>query len=492
MPQGQIRKGFFFYFGLFVLLLISIFLICLVIMMFNPGKTVLWMQYFTANDDELIEKTSDGSRTIDWSQVNSLEINCSYANVVVQKNNEYNLDCVHIVNNAKGFAVESNAVHFDYNVYYEGSTLKIDVTEPTGFMFFSKDIRIILHASENSSLNFSTLNLKITTTSGNVEIGGTTAKAAEEIRLNSLDVSTGSGRITFSQMFNTSSLTGLNLYTEEGKLLSTKNINYGNETVNGFVVNCDATIGTDKGAISYDYINTGSHDIYASCKSGTFAADYIVAENLKVTCVQGNYKFGNVMANLDYTNSEDSLLAPNIVVDYLSGNFTISGGDNFKGSAEPSVNIKKIDGEISMLVDKGSITVGEANGAVDINSEDNLNVDIIIGENNGSAKRIITQNSNVSIGFLGVVSNNTTIETDRGNIVVNVTSVANFTANAWVNDLEGTTRLADDKISISHGLIEGETKNPLVVRGTSSTSGTLTIRTNSSLSYNLVAKENLV
>ena len=43
MGQGQIKKGFFFYFGLFVLALVAVFMVCLVIMMFNPGKTVLWM-----------------------------------------------------------------------------------------------------------------------------------------------------------------------------------------------------------------------------------------------------------------------------------------------------------------------------------------------------------------------------------------------------------------------------------------------------------------
>ena len=72
MGQGQIRKGFFFYFGLFVLLLISVFLVCLVIMMFNPGKTVLWMKYFTDNNVYKYETTTDGSETpIDFSSLSS-------------------------------------------------------------------------------------------------------------------------------------------------------------------------------------------------------------------------------------------------------------------------------------------------------------------------------------------------------------------------------------------------------------------------------------
>ena len=91
MPQGQIRKGFFFYFGLLVLLLIAVFMVCLVVLMFNPGKTVLWMQYFTGEDNIYVDKTTDENKTaIDWTNVSKLEINCTYANVTVEKNHNKN------------------------------------------------------------------------------------------------------------------------------------------------------------------------------------------------------------------------------------------------------------------------------------------------------------------------------------------------------------------------------------------------------------------
>lgn len=491
MPQGHIRKGFFFYFGLFVLLLIAIFMICLVVMMFNPGKTVLWMQYFTANDQTRIVKTTDGTQDINWNNVTNLEINCSYANVIVEKNNEYTLDGLFIVNNAKGFAAASNAVPFNYQVYYEGSTLKVDVTEPTGFIYLSKDIKIILHASENSSLDFSNLNLTVNSKSGEINVGGTGAKAAEEVKLNKLNASTESGTIILTNMFNTSNLTEFNLNSESGKIWSTKEVSVGDNSLNGFVTNCDTSIKTNKGLISFDVVNVGDKKLSISCKKGNVAIDYIYAKDVSVACVQGNYKFGDIYGNLDYTNSEDSILAPNIVANYVEGNFAISGRNGFKGSAEPDININKIDGGISVLVDKGSVVVNEANGAIDIMSENNLKVDITVGENNNEIKRVISANGDVTLGFIGVVGNTVNIETDKGDVVINVTSVANFTSTAWINDLEGATKLSDDKISVSHGLIEGETKNPLNVRGTSSVSGTMTIKTNSSVQYNLVTKDSL-
>ena len=104
MAQGQIRKGFFFYFGLFVLALIAVFLICLVIMMFNPGSTVLWMQYFTSNSTVAITETTDGTAMpIKLETISSIDIECSYANVVVQRNNTYDDDAIYVVNKAKGF-----------------------------------------------------------------------------------------------------------------------------------------------------------------------------------------------------------------------------------------------------------------------------------------------------------------------------------------------------------------------------------------------------
>lgn len=85
MAQGGIRKGFFFYFGLFVLLLIAIFLIILVVLLFNPGKTILWMQYFTGDGTHQITKTTDTETDIDFNNLTRIEIDCSMADVTIQR-----------------------------------------------------------------------------------------------------------------------------------------------------------------------------------------------------------------------------------------------------------------------------------------------------------------------------------------------------------------------------------------------------------------------
>lgn len=490
MPQGQIRKGFFFYFGLFVLLLIAIFLICLVVMMFNPGKTVLWMQYFTGNNHYTVTKTTDESKTqIDWANVTQLEINCTYANVTVQRNKEFSEDGIHIFNYAKGFSGASNAVHFEYNVYFEGNTLKVDVVEPNGFIFFSKDIRIVLNAHTDRQLNFDRMKLTINSKDGQVDIGGTTAKGAENVKLSSLSVNTGKGDIYISERFDTSTLTALSLISDEGKIQSTKDISYGNSsTGKGFAVNCDTTLKTNKGLISLDAVNAAGHDIDLGCKKGNVAIDFIKADTINVACVQGNYRFKTIDGNLSYTNSEDSIIAPNIIVDYISGDFSLTTTGNV--DAEPDVTIKEIKGNIMVIADKGKIDVNKAHGAISVDSANQLNVDIVVAEDREASKNIVINNvsGSVKLGFLGAVAESVRIVTEKGKVDINVTSLANFVADAFVNDGNNTTRLSNDKISVSLGLAEGETKNPLTVRGTSSVSGTMTITTNSNVSYNLVGK----
>ena len=491
MAQGQIKKGFFFYFGLFVLLLISVFFVCLVIMMFNPGQTLLWMKYFTGNEKFLVSKTTDTQTTIDWANVGSLKINCGYAKVSVQRNSEFNEDGLYIINEAKGFAGAKSVAEFDYNVYYEGNALVVDIVEPNGFLFLSKNIEVILHATVEGSTNFQNLKLEVNTTDGDIDLGGTRWNQGEEVRLSSIKASSTKGDVCINEKMNTSSLTAFSLSSNEGKLYSLKEITYdGSKTGKGFTANCDVTLKTIKGEISYDAISAGASEVSIDCKKGSFSADWVSVSSLNVRCVQGNYKIGKVYGNLDFENSEDTIIAPNIVVDYVSGNFDLSTNDT-NIQAEPDIDIGEVGGTVFVLADRGTVNIMKADGRIDILGEKSLAVDIKVAESNSQDKSIIINSGSIRIGFLGEVSGSTLLESKAGKIVVNVTSVASFTSNAFLNDLEGTTRVDGSKIFVSHGLIEGETKNPLQVRGSSASSGSMQIKTNSTINYNLVDKADL-
>ncbi len=492
MPQGQIRKGFFFYFGLFVLLLISIFCICLVVMMFNPGKTVLWMQYFTGNDKILITKTTDATKTeINWSNVTSLEINCSYANVSVRKSAEYDATGLYIFNEAKGFAGASNAVPFSYDIYFEGSNkLKVDITEPNGFLYFSKKIDIILFADADQGANYSNLKLTVNTTDGNIDLGGSGAEGGQNLKLSEVVAKTTKGSIYINEKLDTANLQKLELTTTEGNIQSVKEINYGaTGKGKGFSANCDTLLKTTSGTINFDAIVLPNKNLTIDCRKGNVAVDYINAENVNVRCFQGNYLLGKIYANLSYSKSEDSILAPNIVVDYIDGDFHLSAGDG-QAEAEPDIDIKEIRGYLDVVAKKGTLKVAKAGGEIEVSSEGSLSTNITVAENNNSTKSVVSNSGSTTLSFVGNL-NNTIVHSAKGKININITNYANFTASMFLNDIEQTNKIPDANISISHGLQPEDGLNPLTIRG-DGTAGSLHILTNGNVSFNLVAKETLV
>lgn len=487
MPQTHIRKGFFFYFGLFVLLLIAIFLVCVVIMMFNPGRSVLWMEYFTDNETYFVtETTTDNPEDIDWSTITNVEVTCSYADVTVQLDSTYDNSGLYIINNAKGFAVSEDAVDFDYQVYTTGGggTLHIELTEPKGFIYFSDDVQIILHSTSPVNLDLSRINLTVNNTSGDVVLGGSGTPGNAELA--SLNVESQSGDIRFMSTFDASSLSALNLQTNSGNMDSYMPVSTGSATQDGIYTNCDVSFVTNSGRIYFDAIDVGSHSINITCESGVVVNNFMRAGQIDVKSGQGNYDFGQVYGVLSFTNSEDTILSPNIMVDEMQGDFILSTNED--SNAEPDIDIGKISGTLSILADRGSVKVDEANGAINITSAGNLGIDVTVGENNSETKTITNVNGGIRVSFMSNVLGRTDL-TANGNISIYFTNVAKFNSTAYVNDGQNSTLLDDNRISITHGLVDDASKNPLQVLGTSASTGTMTIKTNGNLSYNLVTSD---
>ena len=483
MAQGGIKKGFFFYFGLFVLLLISAFLICLVIMMFNPGKTVLWMQYFTADTEVHHTKTDDGSM-IDYSTINRIEIEATYANVSVQKNAEYTekQEGLIIINKAKGFASAKKAVHYDVSITKSGSTLKVKVTEPTGFLYFSKNIEIILNANHETATNWANVDFVARTTDGDIEIGGVNHLKAKTVHLKSIDLkATGKGDITLEKMLDVSNANSVKLSTNKGDISSSMDV--GGKV--GISSNSDTTLETNSGVIKFERLSVASgRSLHILCRSGDVKIGEITADKVDVHCVQGNYVFDTINGNLSYINSEDTIISPNILVTKLvSGDFNLSADAN--SNANPDVEIKEVGGNITVLADRGHLEVAKAHGAVSVNSKDNLYVGIIFADTSASnAITISNVKGDVDLGFLGSMAGTVEVITN-GDIEIKVTSAAKFVSEALVNNDSGA-RVDEAKIKVSTNLAEGRELNPLSVNGTSANSWAMTLKTNAKIKYTLV------
>lgn len=497
MGQGHIRKGFFFYFGLFVLLLVAIFCICLVIMMFNPGKTVLWMQYFTANEHFVVGQTTDDQQIeidMDYIQnnIDTIEINCSsYAEVLIQRNkdNNFNEEGIHIINNAKGFQGAKGAVHFDYDVTVVGKTLTLSVTEPNGFLHFSKDIKIVLASYTEWENNFGHINLIVNTASGNVSVGNS-GMLPEDVELAGLTVNTKKGNVILGDYFNTEKLSKLSLSTVSGDIISHNKIEYNQKDYTGIKTNCETGLSTESGEIDVGMVAVENNNLDLTCYTGSVNVEFLKALKTDVVCKRGDFVLGTVEGDLNYAGAaSDTMITPFITIDYINGNFALVGGEK----AEVNISIKKIDGKLHLLADKGKLNVKEAGGEIEVVSNANLTADIIVAENNDELIEISSNSGKIEISFLGQFKN-ATVSTNTGNVVVNVVSGTKFEANTFKN-IDGVESSDQDpldvgKISVSVELLKGEyERNSFVV---DSKDGSLNIYTNAKVSYNLVSKSDLV
>lgn len=478
MAQGKIKKGFFFYFGLFVLLIGTIFLICLVVMMFNPGKNVLWMQYFTSNGDysPVVKfnerfKTDDGQE-IGWSQVKSLKIEAGYANVTVNKGPDRNFeyDGVYVVNKSKGFTTSANAVHFDVQIGFKSNELTIKVVEPQGFLFFAKDVEVVVHSTNlNDSINFSGIGLDINTESGNIDFGGY-LQNSDFIRPASINAKTSSGNISFSKYCEFADVNNMRLETSSGNITSSSTV--GDTT--GIRANCDMTIISGKGEVSIDEMNIGAHKANISCESGVVKINKLNASLADfISCQHGNFIFNEVNSDMNFSNSADTIISPNIRINKMNGNFTLSTSvDNQR--ADPDITIgsfakgsSALANKLYIYADNGKIVASDVAGKVEIHSNDSFSAHISLTADNNNDVSIENNHGSVTLDYLGKITK-TSIETNDGKITINVSAQQSFVAYMLQNQelASGVKQspVAADKITVRIGnSIADSEKNPLAI-----------------------------
>ncbi len=504
MAQGSIRKGFFFYFGLFVLLLVTVFLICLVIMMFNPGKTVLWMKYFSSDKVIQVSKTTDNTEmNINYENLTDVTIKCGFANVTVQRNNEYKADGIYIRNKSKGFAGAKNYSAFSYKATLDGTKLTLDVSEPNGFLYFSKDIEIIVNdCVAQNGWNLGSIGLTVEADGdSDIYLGGTTIKNEEAVSLRFAKLTTDKGNITLGQRFNTSSISdvinpnseednfGIRLYTGSGSIKASNTVAGGLKTGSGIYASKAVSLGTTKGRINLDILSIGNNKVEIRCKKGTVAIDDIYASEVSVSnCVNGNFRFKNVNSDMTFAQSQDSIISPIISIEHITGEFRLVA--NTHKTDAPIVNIKNIDKKLSVTAGKGSVTVSNANGEVDVRSLTSMAVKITVAKNNSNKIRIENNKGKTYLKFLGVVSSEAVISSNKGNIDIDFTKNANFSANCLVKD-SATTPLAKKYVHVNLGkdevsYEEYDAKTGVITFGGETNKGSIKIDTNDDVYFNLV------
>ena len=506
MAQEGIKKGFFFYFGLFVLFLIAVFLIICVIMIFNPGKTILWMQYFTSSSAKNVTETTDTGEAINFDTISRIEVDCSYADVQVKIDGDIGESCVRIENNAKGFATAEQARPFSYSVVNENGTLKIAVTEPVGFIYFSNDISITINIDSNyfngeffPKYSFDNMAFNIKTTDGNITFGSVGFES-QPFAPASITAKTTGGSIYLSENMKFNNLSQISLETDNGDIRTQGN-NLGEDLSGIEVTDADVNLTTKTGDISLDLvkINT-SGTLKIANDNGNVTISKLDVPNKNITetnqgdkesygiqmdSYEGNYYIDTIIGDLSFSPSEDILGSPNIRIGTITGDMLVSSSID----ANPDVTIETMNGNIYSFGTNGNYIINnmKGNAVIDIESG---SVDIKFVEQTNKGTDVITStNGAITIGFKGPINHTMTVTSDSDNINFNFLNNVNFVANAYVNDGtndQSNEMVNDDKITVNIGNYHGD-KNPVLVDNSeTSQTADIIVYTNANIAYTVV------
>ena len=506
MAQEGIKKGFFFYFGLFVLFLIAVFLIICVIMIFNPGKTILWMQYFTSSSAKNVTETTDTGEAINFDTISRIEVDCSYADVQVKIDGDIGESCVRIENNAKGFATAEQARPFSYSVVNENGTLKIAVTEPVGFIYFSNDISITINIDSNyfngeffPKYSFDNMAFNIKTTDGNITFGSVGFES-QPFAPASITAKTTGGSIYLSENMKFNNLSQISLETDNGDIRTQGN-NLGEDLSGIEVTDADVNLTTKTGDISLDLvkINT-SGTLKIANDNGNVTISKLDVPNRNITSsnqgdkesygiqmdsYEGNYYIDTIIGDLSFSPSEDILGSPNIRIGTITGDILVSSSID----ANPDVTIETMNGNIYSFGTNGNYIINNMNGSANIDIESG-SVDIKFVEQTNKGTDIITStNGAITIGFKGPINHTMTVTSDSANINFNFLNNVDFVANAYVNDGtndQSNEMVNDDKITVNIGNYHGD-KNPVLVDNSeTSQTADIIVYTNANIAYTVV------
>ncbi|MDE6583342.1 MAG: DUF4097 family beta strand repeat-containing protein [Clostridia bacterium] len=496
MAQNQIRKGFFFYFGLLILFLVTLALIFMVVLIFSPNKDFIGLRYFSYTSTvSVTELSGEESAKIDYSKVKTIEIDCGYADVSFKKGGENWHDGIHIRNDAKGFTTAANAIDFTYTATLENNKLTVKLTEPTGFLYFSKNINVVIYATSNSNFLDGKEIIVRATDDGNINLGESchvNSVDEKSFSLTSADVRTEKGDIYIrnslvldnnKQGLDHKYVDALSLTTGSGKIEYVK----GDQGVDKFEIpeSCDVKLKTANGRINFNHIK--GKNLTIECENGSVSINNLeLTGTCKMNCKQGNYKFGNVKGKLDFTTSENTMISPDIdITGTLTGDLILS---NSTAGASPNVTINKIVGDINITSNDGGLKIKDSiKGRLTVLGSGSFYVEAGLWNCEGKANvNIQLKDGNVTLNLKDSFNSNeyNNIATEKGSITLNMTSKAKFKAETYSFHGEKKT----DRITFSNSFASQD-KNVVTVSGgkESDTEGFVKLSTDENIKFNLVA-----
>ena len=491
MAGGKVKKGFFFYLLIFFILIAAFVGVCVVIMLFNPGKNVLGFQYFNNGATHEIVTTTDESETalkLGETSYESIEIDAGPAQVVIENNQNYDKHSIVIVNNSKGFVLSDQSQLFEYSVTIEGDILtgkklKIDLISSEGFLNFSKDIQVRVHFADVSIEgqqkvfeSFENTAVKIKTTSGNVLIGGNKNPGySADISPKSIDVETDSGNITISSHakntydnISLSTKSGTINLLEQTNLIAEKGdvkLNIGNGKLKAKAINDNVQILADDATIEVEDI------------SG----------NVDISCRTSIIDINNITGNLNFAEGSEVMNASKVYID------KVGGFVNVLQARDSDIYITEIGGSVNIHTTSGYVRLGSEEkllkGTIFVETL-NGQIDTFFGESN-NARFLVSENGKINAYFGdAVVGNRNKFSSNEGDLSV---SFKGSSKVKFVFDITNPTNENKfDLKNVKFDILDGKAlqDNPYYHNcNEESKDGTIKIITNKSITLELIAEQ---
>lgn len=485
------KRGFLFYVGFLLLIIFGAFLVMLVVMFCSPGTEILGMKYFAGAGTTICRNTTDASKTelslIESGKYSEIQINCSsFAEVKVQKTNEYKQDCIAIVDNSNGFVLAKDEVKFNYSILIEGSVLKINVTEPKGFLFFSKNIEVVVHIASTDDeagrdVNpFGNTKFVINTKGGDVTIGGDASSPySGELSVGELQINSGNGNVAITSKIN---------YDENTKIQTFKNLNLSlgsgkyTAVAEEIHVNGNLNLQSTSGKFNFENLLVFG-DINIKTESGRIDAKAVMTDNIIVECNDGYFYLDEVYANLKFPGGDMTVKAPYTKITKLTGELIVLAGEN------STFEIFEVFGNVNIQNTSGKIKIGDGQkGGIDQSAVIKTNtgsVNVTIKDGNDKAKEFEGETSTIDVYFAGQATNTTAIKT-KGN--VNVKFVNGNAYTFMFNRLSSNEDFDMNKVKFKDfpSFTKDDISNPFVYNAEEENRGIVNIRTDGNVNLSFL------
>lgn len=342
MAKDGVKRGFFFYLGLFLLILLGIASVLMIVMMFMPKTSILGIQYFTNSKAIRVDATTDEAETpinFDYPNFNSVVFVTDFADVTIQKNNEFERNGIYFVNKSRGFVSTKKANDFEYSVKLKDGVLTISLAEEKAFLYFSKEIEVVFQISNENVNPLADKNVSIYTNSGDVSIGGDYgAGQSHALRLGSLNIESGKGSINLST-YSPSDYPMLSLKTSSG------DINVAYPSVSATHMNIETT----SGDISATKLGS-SNGINITSKKGKVVVSEI-SGSVNFEIVNSYVKVATVQGTADFSASAGKFDSADVNIKLVTGNFIATE------AANADFNLGTVRGTARIETESGDIVI---------------------------------------------------------------------------------------------------------------------------------------